>query len=321
MKYRRLGKTGLYVSEIGFGGWGIGGDKNGAIAYGPTDDRESLLALHRAFELGFNFYDVSDFYGFGHSECLVGEALKEVRSQVVIATKVGFLDAQGTQDFSPEHIRQSIERSLQRLQTDYIDLYQLHSPSMEILEQDNRILSTLQSLQTEGKIRSYGISIRSPDDGWMAVHKFGFKCIQVNFSLVDQRARENGLFAACEKQDVGVIIRTPLCFGFLSGSYSGDEGFAHSDHRSRWSPEQLRRWSQAHTLFSVALVHDKKQTPAQTALRFCLSYPCVSTVIPGMLTREHVEENVLASSMGLLLEEERVKIQEVYQQNRFFTGN
>jgi aryl-alcohol dehydrogenase-like predicted oxidoreductase len=320
MKYRLLGATGLRVSEIGFGGWGIGGSGNGAVAYGPTEDRESSLTLRRAFDLGVNFYDTSDFYGLGHSEELIGEALKEVRPQVILATKVGLLDPSGGQDFSPPHIRRSVEGSLRRLQTDYIDLYQLHSPSMDVLRQDNKILPAFHSLQTEGKIRALGISVRSPDDGLLAVTRFGFKAIQVNFNLVDQRAAEIGLLTLCEEENVGVIVRTPLCFGFLTGQYSEADQFDASDHRSRWPSEQIKRWAGANPLFSSMLGKREMQTHGQIALRFCLSYPSVSTAIPGMLTREHVQENVLASELGGLSQSELLGIRKTYRENRFFLG-
>lgn len=321
MKYRPLGTTGLQVSEIGFGSWGIGGNVNGAIAYGPTDDHESKLALRRAFELGVTFYDTSDFYGFGHSEYLIGQVLREVRSQIIIATKVGLIDASGAQDFSPQHIRKSAEASLRRLQTDYIDLYQLHSPLIDVLQQDDRILSTLQSLQSEGKIRAFGISVRSPHDGLVAVTKFGFKSIQVNFNLLDQRALENGLFTLCEEHGVGIIARTPLCFGFLTGQCLQANRFDPRDHRSRWPREQVERWAEACWLFSSALIKREMQTNAQIALRFCLSQQGVSTVIPGMLTREHVEENVLASQLGPMTETELSNIAKIYHDNIFFLVN
>lgn len=318
MKYRRLGGTGIDVSEIGFGGWGIGGNVNGAVAYGPTDDAESKLALLRAFELGVTFYDTSDFYGFGHSEELIGQALKDVRSQVVIATKVGLLDASGRQDFSCQYIRRSVETSLRRLGTDYIDLYQLHSPARDVFAEHEDVLALLQQLQNEGKVRAIGISVRSPDDGLFAVNDCGFKCIQVNFNLVDQRAVENGLFAACEKEHVGVIVRTPLCFGFLTGAYSVNTRFEESDQRTRWSPEQVRRWSEALQMFFNHGEARESQTPAHFALRFCLSYPAVSTAIPGMLKVEHVEENVIASGLESLSDTQLRRIEKIYRENEFF---
>jgi aryl-alcohol dehydrogenase-like predicted oxidoreductase len=318
MKYRQLGQTGLEISEIGFGTWGLGGAVNGAVAYGPTDDQESKLALKRAYELGITFYDTADIYGYGHSERLLGEALKEVRQKIIIATKVGFVDPTGAQDFSAKHIRQSIETSLKRLQTDYVDLYQLHNPPMEALNRDETILATLRSLQKEGKIRAFGISLRSPDDGLAAVSNFGLKAVQVNFNLVDQRAMENGLFDLCQREGVGVIVRTPLCFGFLTGAYSVESQFAESDHRHKWSARQVERWAGAYQLFAAAFVNRHNQTHAQIALRFCLSYPTVSTVIPGMLTTAHVEEDVSASQLGPFSEAERLKMEQIYQDNTFF---
>jgi len=321
MKYRRLGATELNVSEIGFGTWGIGGSANGSVAYGPTDDLESLHALQSAYEVGVNFFDTSDFYGFGHSERLIGKALKEVRQKVIIASKVGMLDAKGSQDFSPKHIQSALEASLQRLQTDYIDLYQLHSPPLELLEQNPEIVDTLHSLQTQGKVRAVGISVRSPDDGVRAVRDLGFKAIQVNFNLVDQRAFENGLFSLCTQFDAGLIIRTPLCFGFLTGKYSENDHYDPYDHRRKWSLQQVEKWAKAYRLFYPVVSQTQGQTDAQIALRYCLSYPAVSTAIPGMLTTQHVTENTAASEQGPLTAGELEKIAEIYQQNKFFVSS
>ena len=317
MQYRTLGATGIRVSEIGFGAWGIGGDANGSVAYGPTRDDESRLALRRAFDAGVTFFDTSDLYGLGHSEELVGTALEDVRDRVVIATKVGMLDAQGNQDFSPDHIRRALERSLSRLRTDYVDLYQLHSPSIAQLERDDRILACMADLRREGKVRALGISVRSPDEGLAAVERLGAECLQVNFNLLDQRAVDNGLFDLCEARGVGVIVRTPLCFGFLTGRYAADDTFAETDHRKRWDAVQREKWAGAHPLFESVLSRAAVQSPAQMALRFCLSFP-VSTAIPGMLTAAHVTENVGASDLGPLTESERTAIRAVYRDHEFF---
>lgn len=320
MRYRRLGATGLSVSEIGFGTWGIGGSANGSVAYGPTNDLDSIQALQRAYEMGVTFYDTADFYGFGHSEQLLGKALKDVRQKIIIASKVGILDAKGAQDFSPAHILSSIDASLQRLQTDYLDLYQLHSPPLELLEQNPEIIVVMQSLQTQGKVRAIGISVRSPDDGIRAVRDFGFKAVQVNFNLIDQRAAENGLLSLCAQMDAGVIIRTPLCFGFLTGKYSENDQYDPFDHRRKWSFQQVEKWAQAYRLFYPAVAQKQGQTDAQIALRYCLSYSAVSTAIPGMLTTDHVEENTAASEQGPLGSVELQKIGDIYKQNTFFAG-
>lgn len=317
MNYRQLGKTGIKVSEIGFGTWGLGGDKGGSKAYGPTDDRQSEAALKRAFDLGITFYDTADLYGFGHSESLLGKTFKQKRSQVIIAGKVGFMDVKANQDFSPEHIRQSLSGSLQRLGTDYIDVYQLHSPAIESLVRNPEALETMRCLKREGLVKSYGVSLRSPDDGLKLLRVCPVDCIQVNFNLADQRARLNGLFALCSEMKVGVIVRTPLCFGFLTGQYADQGRLPESDHRRRWSPEQVEVWHQASALFRKALMDPPGQTPAQAALRFGLSYTAVSTVIPGMLTVAQVEENAVASDWGPLPADAVLNIQSIYAAHDF----
>lgn len=318
MQYRQLGSTGIAVSEIGFGAWGIGGSAGGSIAYGSTDDQESRLALQLAYDLGVTFYDTSDFYGYGHSESLIGDALKEVRQKIVIATKVGLLDAKGAQDFSVRHIRTSIEKSLKRLKTDAIDLYQLHSPPVALLKEDEKVVQTMHALVQEGKVRSIGISARSPEEGLYAVKEFGFQVVQVNFNLLDQRPLENGLFDFCKQQGIGIIGRTPLCFGFLSGRYSTGTSFNSDDHRSRWPAEQIKRWNEGHRLFLKAFENRNGQSDAQLALRFCLSHEAVSTVIPGILNRKEAGENTKASPLGRLSKRELKKIEEIYKTNQFF---
>lgn len=317
MNLRPLGNTGIRVSEIGFGAWGIGGNVGGAVAYGATDDRASEAALRRAVELGVNFFDTAAFYGCGHSETLLGRALAEVRDHVLLATKVGFVDTAGQQDFSPSHLRESLEGSLVRLRTDRVDLYQLHSPPVAVLEADLRIVTTMESLVREGKARTWGISVRNPDEGRQALERWTVPCLQLNLNLLDQRALESGLLDLCAARGVGVIGRTPLCFGFLTGRYE-DIQFAADDHRRNWPPEQVRRWGDAWRLFADRLMERQRQTPAQLALRFCLSHPAVSTVIPGMLTTAHVEENVAASALGPLSPDDLRTVAEIYHGNTFF---
>ena len=296
MNNRPLGASGLEVSEIGFGTWGLGG-----TVYGPTSDRESIDALHKAHELGVSFYDTSDFYGLGHSETLLGQAFADCRQSVFLATKAGLLGPDGSrQDFSPGHLEDALRQSLKRLRTDYVDLFQLHSPSLgkdeggrmkdEKTNSDSSFLLPpssflwLHSLKARGLARLVGISVRSPDDGLAIVSDFAIDAIQVNFNLVDQRALNNGLLDLCARKGVGVIIRTPLCFGFLTGTLAGTETFPEGDHRNRWSLAQRQRWSEAVQIFWNG-VRSTGQTPAQFALRFCLSQPGVSTVSKPMEPR------------------------------------
>lgn len=321
MKYRTLGTTGLSVSEIGFGCWGIGGVAPGTKSYGPTDDAESIRTLHRALERGVNFYDTSDLYGRGHSEQVIAAAFHGRRQDVRIASKVGFVvDANGQQhqEFWPEHIRSAIEGSLRRLRTDCIDLYQLHDPPMDELLADPRPIEMMHALRAEGKIRAWGISARSPADGLVAVEHFHAPAIQVNFNMIDQRALQNGLLDACVRQGTGLIARTPLCFGFLTGRYNSQTRFDPNDHRANWPREQVALWASAPDLFRAALNPPATQTPGQLALRYCLSYPAISTAIPGFLACPEVDENTAAVDMGPLDPAAKAAAERLYQERTFF---
>lgn len=314
MNYRALGKTGLTISEIGFGAWGIGGPTEGLPSYGPTDDAESKKALEMAFSKGITFYDTSDLYGRGHSERLIGEVFHSRRDKVVIATKVGFTTPDAPHDLTPEHMRASLEASLRRLDTDYIDLYQLHSPPIEMVTKE--VVDTLESFKKEGKIRAFGLSVKNPEDGMVAAKTFGFTALQANFNMIDQRIIENGLLGFAKENNVGIIARTPFNFGFLTGG-AKDLKFDLGDHRSKWPKEQLERWASAPDLFTF-LNQGKERTAAQLALRFCLSFPGISAVIPGMMHPNEVEEDAVASDLEPLSDEEVALIQKVCSENVFF---
>lgn len=320
MKYRKLGKTKLGVSEIGFGAWGIGGD-----SYGPVDDEISKDALRRAYDLGVTFFDTADCYGGGHSEELVGQTLKNVRQNIVLATKGGTLPHFGfkmPQDFSPQHLREALEASLKRMQTDYIDLYQLHSPPSELLHEREQIqdsLETLEKMQQEGKIIEYGISTRTPTDGLFAVQELSVNIIQVNFNLIDQRAIEIGLLDYCLNNQKSVIARTPFAFGFLTGRYNPGVKFIAPDHRSNWPQEQIDCWANAPSAFS-SLNTGKNRTLAQLALLFCLSHSAISTTIPGVMNRKELEENLQIMALPPLKADEIMKIREIYNRNTFYVG-
>jgi aryl-alcohol dehydrogenase-like predicted oxidoreductase len=176
----------------------------------------------------------------------------------------------------------------------------------------------LEQLKQFGKIRAYGISVRSPEDGVKAVRDLGFSCLQANFNLIDQRVISCGLTELCEARGAGIIARTPLVFGFLTGHYSASDNFPPDDHRRRWTVEQRDRWATAPSLFA-SLIAKQVQTPSQFALRFCLSFPAVSAAIPGMLTRQHVTENTAASALGPLSDAVRDQIIEIYNQTTFFS--
>ncbi|WP_136514975.1 aldo/keto reductase [Geomonas edaphica] len=315
MRYRQLGRTGLEVSEIGFGTWGLGGN-----SYGPVDDAVSVDALRYAYERGITFFDTSDLYGNGHSEDILGCALKRVRDKVVICSKVGLLPHSGFEmpcDFSPEHIRTGLAASLRRLQTDYLDLYLLHSPTLQALRDDGRIVETMEELKRQGQIRAYGISARSPADAYLSYKEFGLRAMQVNFNLIDQRVIDDGLLSLAGEEGIGLVARTPFCFGYLTGKLTGEESFAGIDHRANWPKGQLKRWASAPGLFSF-LTEGTGRTPAQAALRYCLDHPEVSTVIPGMMSRGEIDENIAATELPPLSEDEMERVRTVYNSTSFY---
>ena len=297
MRYRPLGRTGLTVSAIGFGGWGIGGPIEGGRSYGATDDATSGAALEAAFAAGVTFYDTAPLYGHGHSESLIGQTFAGRRDQVVIATKAGYSRFDAPADYHPQALRRSLEGSLRRLRTDYVDLFQLHDagPADRLNHPD--LAETLDRLREAGLIRAWGASVKRPEHGLDWLETPGCAALQVNFSMMDPRCVDHGLLARAEAQGVGIIARTPLNFGFLTGTLTGDELFPADDHRSRWSRAQLRAWADcARTLLAVPN-SDPAESAITTALRFILAFSAVSTTIPGMLTPAHVAENTVAGDL------------------------
>ncbi len=299
MKYRRLGKTGIVVSEVGFGAWGIGGRTAGATSYGDTDDTRSLAALRRALDLGITFFDTSSAYGSGHSEVLIGRAVAGIRHEAVIATKAGYDDWTKPPDFSAAAIRRSTEGSLKRLGTDYVDVLQLHNPPMEVLS-SGETREVLTALRAEGKIRSWGISAKNPAGAIEAVRAAGAPIVQANFNMMDVRVVTQGLLQEVARHDAGFIARTPLCFGFLAGTIDRTTVFAPGDHRAAWSRAQLDNWIDGARDLIAAVSASPGQEAVLSALRFCLSFDGVSSVIPGVLHPAEAEMNAQASEQGPL---------------------
>lgn len=301
------------MSEIGFGGWGIGGATLGPTSYGPTDDYESRRALEAAYDRGINYYDTAGVYG--QSEELIGRTFRRCRYEVIIGTKVGFLEHHSSQDFSRENITATLQKSLKNLGTDYIDLYQLHNPDIKNLPMDE-IVDALRRLRTDGLVRAFGVSVKHPNDGLAVLECGDFSSIQVNLSMIDQRAIDNGLIEQAMKQSVGIIARTPLNFGFLT-----DKGktmnldFGPQDHRSLWPMKQREVWQKAAQLLSEVCPGNSL---AVLALRYCLNTYGVSTVIPGMHTVRDVLNNILALNLPLLNPEIIDRIRQIYNDNDQF---
>ena len=307
MQYRTLGRTGLRVSEVGFGAWAIGGpSKLGEveIGWGAVDDAASLAAIEAAYDAGVTFFDTSDAYGAGRSEQLIGKALKSKRTQVVVATKVGNRTIEGKwiKDFSRAWIVQAAEASLARLGMDYIDLYQLHSPS-DTAAYLPEAFEALTQLKRQGKIRYGGVSVGPAAHGPWVIQHTPADTIQVVYNLLD-REPEQELLPAAIRHNIGIIARVPLASGFLTGKFSPDTTFPPDDHRSKtYSPEKVRRMVDQVQRLGF-LTEGKRKTLAQAALQYCLASPAVSVVIPGAKTPEQARANAAASDGVLLTAEE-----------------
>src|SRR6266705_932971 len=288
MKYLTLGKTGLKVGEVGFGAWAIGGNSYGN-SYGPTDDKVSLAAVERAFELGCNFFDTADVYGHGHSEEILGHALKEHRKDVVLATKAGgdFYHDPPRMNFNPDYLEFASAKSCERLQTDYIDLYQLHNPPIQLLK-SGKIFDGLEKLKDSGRIRHYGISIHDPQEGLVSMKYGEPAAIQVVFNLLRQEAK-NQLFQAARERNVGIIAREPLSNGFLTGKFTLDSTFPSGDIRSNFPRNYLAGLIGAAP--QLRLLKSKTRTRAHASLGSALDHQATADVptagIAPTLTAEY----------------------------------
>jgi aryl-alcohol dehydrogenase-like predicted oxidoreductase len=294
MEYRTLGRTGLRVSEVGFGAMTIGGE-----AFGVTDDAQSLNALHHALDAGMNFIDTADAYGRGHSEELIAQVLKTRRNEVVLATKGGnqFAVRQGLRNFDPAYIAGALEQSLKRLQIDTIDLYQLHNPSAEVMRR-GEIFELMDRVKREGKIRFYGVSLETAADGVVAIQTGKPDTLQVVYNILHQDPQDE-LFPLALKHNVGIIARVPLERGVLSGKFPTPEAFAQGDFRARmFSAQALAPLNAALDKLGF-LVRGDVPNLAQAALAFVLSHPAVSSVIPGIRTVQQVDDNAAASGRRL----------------------
>ncbi len=300
-----MGKTGLKVSEVGFGAWAIGGNAHGN-SYGPTDDKSSLDSVKKALDLGCTFFDTADVYGHGHSEELLGKALEGRRDEVVIATKVGgdFYHGTPRMNFTPEYLLFALQKSLERLQTNYIDVYQLHTPPVQLVKNPG-LFRVLEDIEKTGKIRHYGISIHNPAEGILAMKTGHPSTIQVVFNILRQEAK-NELFGLARENKVAIIAREPLANGFLTGKRKREETFPEGDIRHNFPRNYIA--SMIHSAEKLRFLEQKGRTLAQAAIRFTLDNADVSTTIPGAKTAEQVQENIQASDLPSLTGEDLMRI-------------
>jgi len=309
----------LRVSEICFGTWGIGGYVPEIYAYGPKDDAVSRRALEVAYEQGINFFDTACSYGFGRSEKLLGEVFSSVpRTSVVFATKAGFLpyptpDGNG-QCFDPLSITTSVLGSLLRLKTNYVDILQLHSPLWEDWAKNQELLQVLSNIRESGLARLIGFAARTPADAAKALRCkwFKFDVVQCNLNLTDMRAFDDGVFAASEDTQTKVMVRSPLLHGFLTGQLNKDTLYHPNDHRTRFTNETIHNWLAAQERFKEVLNSDGL-SPTINALRFCLSFSNILSVVTGMNTALQVCENIQASCVPRMPHAMLEKALEVYR--------
>ncbi|HSP13944.1 MAG TPA: aldo/keto reductase [Thermoanaerobaculia bacterium] len=299
MQYRILGRTGIRVSEIGFGAWAIGGTAEASglpLGWGKASDDESLAAIRRARDLGVNFFDTADSYGFGRSESLLGIVLSRHRQDVVIATKVGVVRTSSGdlgKDFSREHIFHAVNGSLKRLRTDYIDIYQLHNPTLHDLRHGG-IQEAMEILQDAGKVRFWGVSISTVEEGLEVVRSGWGHSIQVLYNVLNQ-APADELLPLAKERGFGVVARVPLASGLLTGKYREGTVFPSDDIRQSFLTQ--RRISEVTPRVDEvkAIIGGAARNVAEGALRFLLANDAVSTVIPGARTARQVEANTAAS--------------------------
>ena len=316
MHYRPLGRTGWNASEMGFGSWAIGGD-----AWGATDDKEAIAALHKAIELGVNFIDTADVYGNGHSEQLVAQVRKSHSERVFIATKAGRrLNPHNAAGYNRENLTSFVERSLLNLQTEALDLLQLHCPPSEVYD-NPEVFAILDDLVQQGKLRNYGVSVEKVEEALKAIRYPNVQSVQIIFNMFRLKPAEEFFQAARERQ-VGIIIRVPLASGMLTGKFMHDTQFAAQDHRSY--NRHGEAFDQGETFSGVdyetgleAVEELRSLVPpgtsmAQFALRWILMFPEVSTVIAGAKNPHQAEDNTHAAELPPLSTETLRRVQEIY---------
>jgi aryl-alcohol dehydrogenase-like predicted oxidoreductase len=300
MNYRTLGRTGWKISEISFGAWAIGG------AWGNVDDQESLAALHAALDGGVNFFDTADVYGDGRSERLLAKLKKERKEKFYIATKAGRrLPVQTPEGYSRKNLTAWVNRSLKNLDTDTIDLLQLHCPHPDVYYLPE-VFGILDDFVKTGKLRHYGVSVEKVEEALKAIEYPNVQSVQIIFNIFRQRPAEL-FFAEAQRRQVGILARVPLASGMLSGKISRASKFAKDDHRhfNRHGEEFDRGETFSGVDFETglhAVGQLKKLVPpgaslAQMALRWILEFPAVTCSIPGAKRPAQVLENIAASDL------------------------
>ncbi|MCB9460747.1 MAG: aldo/keto reductase [Anaerolineaceae bacterium] len=316
MDYRKIGRSGIEVSPLGMGCWAMGGQDWGGV----TDDAESVRALHKAFDMGVNFYDTANVYGMGHSESILGKALADRRDKVVIATKFAYTWDEATMthtgpDVRPEAIRTSLEGSLKRLQTDYVDLFQFHWNEFGP-EGAEEIRETLEALVNEGKIRTYGWSTDFEDRARIFAEGPNCSAIQVEMNVIDDAP---DVITVCEEYNLAAINRGPLAMGLLTGKYKPGQSLPEGDVRGPNAPDWMKYFKDGQAnpewLNMVNAVGEiltsEGRTLAQGALAWLWGRSELTLPIPGFRNVAQVEQNCAAMQYGPLKPDQMRQIDEI----------
>jgi len=317
MKYRELGKTGLKISEVSFGTWAIGG------SWGKTNDKEALASLDRAIGEGVNFFDTADVYGNGHSEELLAKATKGKEEEVHIATKFcRGADIHSSDTYSYENVRSFCEKSLSRLNREAIDLYQIHCPPLEIL-QNGKVFEVLDRLKEEGKIKHYGVSVETVEEALLCLEHEGVDSLQVIFNIFRQKPLEK-LLPEAKQKGTGILVRLPLASGLLTGKFSQGHRFEEDDHRA--FNENGESFNIGETFAGLGFskgveladelrwIADGRISMASAALRWILDHEEVSCIIPGFKSEKQILANLAALDETPFSQEERWRLKSFYQQ-------
>ena len=318
MEYRELGRTGWKISTIGFGAWAIGGD-----AWGQTQDEQSLRTLHRAVDMGVNFVDTADVYGDGHSERLIARLRKERSEPIIVATKAGRrLNPHVAAGYNRANLTAFVERSLRNLETEALDLLQLHCPPSEVYDMPE-VFDALDRLVQDGKLRFYGVSVERVDEALKAIQYPNVQSVQIIFNMFRLKPAEM-FFPAAREKKVGIIARVPLASGLLTGKLRPDTQFSAQDHRNYnrlgEAFDQGETFSGVDYATGLQAVEELRPlvpegaSMAQFALRWIVQFPEVTTAIPGAKSPQQVADNVAAASLAPLDEATMRRVREIYDQ-------
>jgi len=317
MEYRKLGRTGYKVSTISFGAWAIGG------TWGPVDDNDSITALHKALDLGVNFFDTADVYGDGRSERLIARLRKERKEPFYVATKAGRrLPKQVAEGYNKENLHAWVGRSLKNLEMDTLDLLQLHCPPRDVYLSD-RVFKILDEMKSLGMIRHYGISVETVEEALLGTQYPDVQSVQIIFNMFRLKPAQQ-FFPVAKERKVGILARVPLASGMLSGKLKPDTQFADDDHRK--FNRQGESFDKGETFSGVdyptgleAVEQLRPLVPAgatlaQLALRWITMFPDVTCTIPGAKNPKQAEENAKAADLAPLSAKAMQKVEAIYNQ-------